>query len=446
MKHSVYIFGDLGSGYAQYPDDFAKRILAQGSEGTMADTQIAIHREGDSVYYTYYRKLLGGTSPKGYVGFSICFNGVYCTDAGRLFDIFEQGVAELAVSGRLIAYSPDGSLQAKADKFDLRNDEAALVRTALARAIGGLSPAVFKDLPPVSQHAETGQEKHCPVIDVEKELPKLIKTANKIVVHKDANYKLSPAAGSSRQHADFNAVNRELRNQNKTLIEKVTSLTKQKNQYKLVAILASTVFLAMIGFIIFGHSIITLRGEVEDKESIIADNIEKIKLLENDVLQREMTIGSLQREIESQKEQISQNEAFLARFASNVPCPIAISNIELRNGTEQYGEKIYSSNSTYIYSQINVHSLIDKTVDIFVKFYGPNGMSATDKSPSGYTFKSTLNVKKNQTVTFSLQGWGSGKKGYWKSGSYRIEYWYKDFCLGKKSFRIYDDQEVRPAL
>ena len=248
---------------------------------------------------------------------------------------------------------------------------------------------------------------------------------------------LSPSAGSGKQQADFNAVNRELTNQNKALIEKVTTLTKQKNQYRLVAILASVVFLAMVGFVIFGHSISTLRGEVEDQERMIADNQEKIKMLENDVLQKEKTIGSLQQDIESKKAQIRENDAFLGKFAVYAPCPIAISDVEVRNGTEPYDSKIYSSNSTFIYSKISVYSLIDGTVDIFVKFFGPNGMSTSSNSPDGYTFKSSVALKKNQTVTASLKGWGGSTKGHWKSGEYRIEYWYKDVCVGKKYFTVF---------
>ena len=76
MNHSVYIFGDFGSGYSQYPDDFAKSILSKDVDDIKANSQIALHREGNLIYYSYYRKFLGGVSPRGFIGFSICFNGV----------------------------------------------------------------------------------------------------------------------------------------------------------------------------------------------------------------------------------------------------------------------------------------------------------------------------------------------------------------------------------
>ncbi len=437
MNHSVYIFGDFGSGYSQYPDDFAKSILSKGVDDIKANSQIALHREGNLIYYSYYRKFLGGSSPKGFIGFSICFNGVYCTDTVALFSLFERGVTDLAVSGRLIEFSTDGDLLPKSGALYLQKEIIDRITASLSNEIDRITPLSFKKLPPYNYGAGISEEKHYSVSDYEKELPQLIKEANNIVIHKDSDYKSAQFVGFAKQLSDLFSANQELNKHNKDLSNQVASLNKQKKQYKLVTALSILFLLAIIGIIAFGHNILTLRGEVENKESIIADKNGKIESLQKDISQKESTIISLRRDIASKEALISKRDSFMLGFASLSPCPIAISDIEIKNEDQDYGAAIYSSNTTYIYSRMSVHSLVDGPVDIYVKFYTPDGLSSGRDSPPGYSYKSTASLTKNQTTMIGVSGWGSSTKGHWKSGSYRIEYWYNGVCLGTKSFTIY---------
>ena len=86
---------------------------------------------------------------------------------------------------------------------------------------------------------------------------------------------------------------------------------------------------------------------------------------------------------------------------------------------------------------MSVFSLVDGMLDMYVKFYAPYGLSSNKESPSGYSFISSVSLSKYQMTTIGINGWGSSKQGHWQSGSYRIEFWYKDVCIGKKSFNIY---------
>ena len=271
MNHSVYIFGDFGSGYSQYPDDFAKSILSKDVDDIKANSQIALHREGNLIYYSYYRKFLGGVSPRGFIGFSICFNGVYCTDTIALFSLFERGVTDLAVSGRLIEFSTDGDVLPKAGALYLQKEEIDRIAASLSSEIERIASTSFKNLPPYNYGAGINEEKHCSVTDAEKELQKLIKLTNNIVIHKDSNYKSAQFVGFAKQLSDLFSTNQELNKQNDNLNKQVASLNKQKKQYKLVTALSILFLLAIIGIIAFGHNILTLRGEVENKESIIVE-------------------------------------------------------------------------------------------------------------------------------------------------------------------------------
>lgn len=229
MNHSIYIIGDFGSGYTQYPDDFAKIILSKGIDDIKTDTQITLHRDDNLVYYCYYRKLLGGSSPRGYIGFSICFNSVYCTDIGAIFNIFERGVTNLAVSGRLIEFSMDGDLLAKVSSLYLQDDEIDRIKASLSNEIVQLSLDSFKNLPPVN-YGSANQERHCLFDVAEKELPSLIKETNNIVIHKDSNYKSSQFTGYAKQLSDLNSINQELLSKNKTLTDQIIDLNKHSKK------------------------------------------------------------------------------------------------------------------------------------------------------------------------------------------------------------------------
>ena len=74
MNNSVYVFGNLGVGYTQYPEGYAQEIFYKFFEQSSARSQIVIHREKNLMYYGYVRKL---DVPERYIGFCALLNGVW---------------------------------------------------------------------------------------------------------------------------------------------------------------------------------------------------------------------------------------------------------------------------------------------------------------------------------------------------------------------------------
>lgn len=121
--------------------------------------------------------------------------------------------------------------------------------------------------------------------------------------------------------------------------------------------------------------------------------------------------------------------------------PILVNNIKVWNEGEEDKDVIYSRNTTYIYHSADFFSTNEiQNADIFIKFIAPNGLSTGtfngEKSPSGYSYKQTISLAPFWVSNHSSIGWGNKTKGIWSAGNYRIEYWYKDKCIGSKSFRI----------
>lgn len=106
MNCSVYIFGELSSGYTQYPEDSSSYILSNLITNCKAATQLVVKREDNLMYYSYIRKL----GNKKYIGLSILVNGYYIQNIQDLFSIFEKTLEELVTTGSIVCFSHDGKI------------------------------------------------------------------------------------------------------------------------------------------------------------------------------------------------------------------------------------------------------------------------------------------------------------------------------------------------
>lgn len=93
MNCSVYLFGELGEGYTQFPlDNSSKKILSTFYDRGQADAKLTFVREGKLAYYGYTRPLQGGH----FIGICCLFNDVLCTDIEKIFGVFEAEIQQMA--------------------------------------------------------------------------------------------------------------------------------------------------------------------------------------------------------------------------------------------------------------------------------------------------------------------------------------------------------------
>lgn len=165
--------------------------------------------------------------------------------------------------------------------------------------------------------------------------------------------------------------------------------------------------------------------------SLYIDNNKKIeanKTLYHKVSNLESTNSKLTKENKSMS-------SIISKIGKNNP--LFTGNIYIKNGTENYGAKIYSRNTTYLYPKVEIFSLIEGNVDINVKLIAPYGLSVGKSSPKGYSYKDSFYLQKNTTTSCEFAGWGSSIEGNWSPGTYKYEFYYKGKCIGSKSFKIY---------
>ncbi len=100
-----------------------------------------------------------------------------------------------------------------------------------------------------------------------------------------------------------------------------------------------------------------------------------------------------------------------------------------------YGTTIYSYRTKYLTPRVNLTVKKAGNYDIYVKMYGPNGLTTGSNSPDGYSYKTTKYLSEG-TSDVKLTGWGSDTSGHWKSGDYRFEFYIDGKLLGTKYFSV----------
>ena len=98
MNSSAYVFGNLGGGFTQYPEDYAHEIYEEFQLKAEAPSQVIIHRDKSIMYYGYIRKL---DKEGQYIGLCVLLNGVMLSKMANLFAVFEKVVSEMV---RIVTY------------------------------------------------------------------------------------------------------------------------------------------------------------------------------------------------------------------------------------------------------------------------------------------------------------------------------------------------------
>ena len=127
MNISVYLFGKFNQGYSQYPDDYSKKIFDICYQNSKAVSQIAIHRDGDLMYYTYIRNLDDGN----YIGLCCVINGKMITQIEGLFSKFENIIESMVKHGYLIRFNEKGEIVSNASKLYENREEIDSISASL---------------------------------------------------------------------------------------------------------------------------------------------------------------------------------------------------------------------------------------------------------------------------------------------------------------------------
>lgn len=183
MNLSVYLFGDLSSGYTQYPDDYSREVFSTFYKNSQATTQVAIHRDDDLMYYGYVRKL----EDNNFIGLCVVINGKIITQIESLFVIFENIIEMMVRNGYLIHFSDNGEIVSKIGRLYENKEEIDLITSSLQKSFDRLESTSLK-LPAVSYGTSKKSIKSYSVQDDEKDILKSSYTNGYTLVYKSRGY------------------------------------------------------------------------------------------------------------------------------------------------------------------------------------------------------------------------------------------------------------------
>lgn len=237
MNSSVYIFGNLSSGYTQYPDEEStSSIFQKFYTKAKATTQIAIRRDGNLMYYAYIRKLEQGK----YIGLCVLLNGAVLTKFEGLFSLFENVISNLVTKGYLIKYNDSGNLIANTEHLYMNREEIDLVAESLKGGFDSMQSTAMK-LPPVNYAISSESVKEFVVDDDAKEILKSSYTNGYTYIYKSKGFNTALMNSYQGVLSRVSRERDELKSRNVNLSLQLSKVKAQKRNLIWVSILGGVV-------------------------------------------------------------------------------------------------------------------------------------------------------------------------------------------------------------
>lgn len=244
MNISVYLFGDLSSGYTQFPDDYSRNIFSTFHKNAQSVTQLTIHRDGDLMYYGYLRKL----EDNKYIGLCTVVNGLVITRIDELFSIYENAVEMMVRNGYLICFSDKGEISAKVGKLYESREEIDLITSQLQISFNRLEVTAIT-LPPVNYSASKDSKRSFSIQDDNNDIINSTHSNGYTFVYKSKGYNTiqmnSYKGVLTRKEKELSA----LKNENSELKNKVRSLRNKQKNTTWVSVFA--ILALILGFVVW---------------------------------------------------------------------------------------------------------------------------------------------------------------------------------------------------
>ncbi|MBR2192338.1 MAG: hypothetical protein IJ910_03390 [Bacteroidaceae bacterium] len=436
MNCNVYIFGELSSGYTQYPEDSSSHVLKIIYPFCKAPTQIAIRRDTSMMYYCYIRKL----NDNKYFGLSIAVNGYYISRVDELFSLFENTIEKIALQGSFIHFAKDGSLTTSTTILKNEEEEIDTLSENLRRDFETLGSST-NILPQVDYTVAKDSVKEFNALDDKRDIVRASYTYGYTFIYKDKDFNTIRVNSYRSILSQLNEENNILKKKNEELKELNAKILSQKKQFKNVVFLILAVIGCGIGLLFLNNNLNTTKSELLDANNTISIQKKSIKSKDNQISTLSNNIHylkiGLNDEIKKRKKIESEFRSFKSSLSSTIPLlitDIEIANVYYNGSIEtNYGDYIYSYNTMYLKPKITYTGIrTGESITLNVRLYGSG-----NSSPTKYIFSNSMIVYSGEGNTYELTGWGGSNKGYWSRGSYRYEIWYGSVCLGSKTFTIY---------
>ncbi|MBR5688013.1 MAG: hypothetical protein IKX36_08655 [Prevotella sp.] len=245
MNSSVYIFGNLSKGYTQYPDEvYSAEVFQKLYSHARATTQIAIHRDGNLMYYAYIRKL----DINKYIGMCILLNNTMLTRFGKLFYLFENALSFLVTKGYLVKFDDYGNIVPNTDKLYLKTEEVKLIAESLKEGITNLQKKSFT-LPPVNYAVSKESIKEFAIDDPKEDIISSSYNNGYTYIFKEKDYNTAQIDSYKGVLSRVSKERDDYKSACENLASQLSVIKNQKRNIKWVSVLGAIILI--LGFVIW---------------------------------------------------------------------------------------------------------------------------------------------------------------------------------------------------
>lgn len=368
MNSSVYIFGELSSGYTQYPEDSSSYVLKTLYRHCKAPTQIVIHRDVSLMHYCYVRKL----DNDKYFGFCIAVNGYYISNVDVLFSLFENTIEKVVSQGVLIHFSEKGTLTTSIGTLRSEEEELESLTENLRIGFEGFRK-ISKPLPRTDYGiAKDSIKEHC-ISDGMQDIVRASYSYGFTYVYKDEDYDTVRMNSYKGVLSRLNEENKALKEQNLELQEENKKVLHQKKQYRYVLTLMILILFCGVGLLFLNDSLKNTQENLEQANRTISNKDNTIAGLNNKV-------SSLKTSLTDEKEMREKAENDFASFKS------------LLNDRQPFVVKSTSFTFNTGWLSFDYYGLREEAIDLQVKAFNGN---------ESYSNSTSMDVKKGHN-SFSV--------------------------------------------
>ena len=382
MNTSVYLFGEFNNGYSQYPDDYTSAIFQNFYANAKATTQIAIHRDGNLMYYGYIRKL----QEDRYIGLCVVLNALTLNRIDGLFSLFENTISNLVSNGQLIHYDEQGELVTSVDQLYLNQEEIELVSASLRIGFNRFE-SKCSSIPAVSYGISKDSCKDFVVDDDHDEIVKSSYTNGYTYIYKSKGFNTAQLNSYKGVLRKSYKEKQELQAKIDTLEKKLAETIRQKKQFKFVFFLLLMVLGCGIGLFLLRDNLNNTRDALLNanacismqNDSLSAKNIQISELrVANQQLDTKWQTEKYQRIELEIKRDVLQNEldTLKKKISERQPLIVKRTSFDFSTG----------------YFTIEYFGLVEGSIDINLKAFSEKGESYKN-STSFYVYEGDNKVK-----------------------------------------------------
>ena len=312
-----YIFSYVSGNYQQYTSDHSEAFIKQCCIDCKDTHQIAIHRDGNLMYYSYFYK----KNASSIYGLSVVC-GEVCLNLKWLYEYLQKTLEASANKGVLFNYDKQGQIRKNVVSFAT---EAAEIDNIFRDIKDDLErrPLFWEQLPPEDLSVPLTSKIALAFNDDDKaKITEALRHYHNVVVTMENTLPSS----FSQTVLRLNSEKEQLLVQKNGLEVEIEALKRQKKQYKWVIILSLLVAIGLIAIVSFNQNVNQLRGVIRSKDLsidslnvVVANKNQAITTQEEIINRKDRELRTIKTEKEGIQTELDEAKSVLDNVAQQTP-------------------------------------------------------------------------------------------------------------------------------